>query len=680
MRGIIIIFLLLFAWAWLYISQNPGESWETILQKGFQLFEKEATDVLDTLAPMPSEDSPASPFGTSGSETTFDDELEEEKPKKKGWFNFSTPKKIKKSVPDNSVLLFLNNGQTISGKLIDETEDTYFVKYEGSTFEFNHSEVREIKRLGGSAIGEAQSNQVTLYLTNGGAISGELVSETSEKYIVRWQGTLTEFLIEEVERISRGESIESSDGIVVPEAPKEEWVYTHDIIIKMTNGEVMDVAIEQITNDIITFRTDIEGGGYIEQEINTANVEELFFNGIENTESRNIKKTLSDLFPKMQVYEEGNITLFTDSYATVVKKYLKSLRQEQTEIYMQFYPILKSRSQDMQHFVVIFDNPEEYIEFALADGVPGWMAPGYFNPETHVLFLYNMVGDRMQDFIKALMNNVYGGQIDMAVDYIESRVDQRYHVFIEGQAKGFKDKYWEYFDWWLGVLRKTTVMVMRHEFAHEFFSNWKLVAVNVSTLEDDSVKDLEGKKKFLETEDDDEKIKILTELATLRSNEPPPEMKAANSWLAEGLATYCETSPIGSSNGERIFGFQDMMRQNAFFPLGQLTVYKIGSFPGVYHEAMLHAYSQSWALVNFLMHRYPNQFMEYVLKMGAKPPEGDEDLQWLISIIGKDSRTIETELIEYMEQFPEEEDPFMTLIEKRRKLRDSLVNFGHVKA
>ena len=526
-------------------------------------------------------------------------------------------------------------------------------------------------------------NMVILYLANGGAISGELVREDADRYIIKFQGGLTEFKAHEVKHVQRGEKIQTRDGLFVADVPEGEvnkWSYTNDVIMQLTNGEIVDAAIRSIGKDSITVCYDFEDGGSIEQDIMRSEIEYLLFKPIINQRSNDIEESLKGLFPDMQFYTEGNITIVTDSYITWVRRYKQVLHHVQTEIYCKFYNLFKTQKQHAQNFVVIFDNPADYIEYAIADGVPGWIVPGYFSPKTKVLYLYNMIGDEMEGFINALMNNVYGKAIDNLAERVESVVDKRYHVFVEGQAKGIKDKFWRYFDWFMGRLRRTTFAILRHEFSHELFSNWELVAVVVSKLDEKGIPDLKKKKKFLETTDVKEKRRILRELITLKSEEALPEMQAANSWLAEGLATYCETDPIGTQNDERIYGFQQMIKNNALFPLEQLTVYKIGSFPGVYHEAMLHAYSQSWALVMFLMDTYPGRFMQYIQKIAEQTPQENEDIEWLIEAIGKDARTIEAELIEYMKQFPQVEDPYMEQIDEMKRLHDSLVNFGSVNA
>jgi hypothetical protein len=131
------------------------------------------------------------------------------------------------------------------------------------------------------------------------------------------------------------------------------------------------------------------------------------------------------------------------------------------------------------------------------------------------------------------------------------------------------------------------------------------------------------------------------------------------------VATYCEKRPLGGENERWLFLYQEMAREGSIYPLESLTVYKMGSFPGVCTKGMLYSYAQSWALVTFLMDRYPEQFMEYQRRMAGTTAKGFEDITWLVASTGKDIRALEAEFTDYMKRFNEAEDPdvdeFMSL-------------------
>lgn len=530
-----------------------------------------------------------------------------------------------------------------------------------------------------TSVTKSNASSITLYLKNGGAITGDLVQKTDKGYHILWAGQSTYFAHAEIERVSSEDSVESNDGIFV--AAKEDddgaWTYTHDVVVQLMNGEVLDASINMVTEERVICRQTFEEGGYVEQEVAREKVDAVLFKPVENEQSAEIRTMLEGLFPDMTVYDDGNVTILSDSYVTRVNLYKKLLRRHQTEIYLQFFDLFKDKKSTLQNFIVIFDNPEAYMEYAASDGVPGWLAPGYYSPDTHVLYLFNMAGDSMETYVNGFMESLFGTQkqLDAALD---THVQERYQVFVKGQIQGVKNKFWKYVDWYMSGLRNTTEMILRHEFAHEMLSNWGLVAVTVSRLSDEAKEEAKKKKKFLQAETDAAKEKALAELMHSRSDDEVPDVKVANSWLAEGTATFCETEMLGQENNERLYAFQKMMRNNLFMPLEQLTVYKIGSFPGVCNEVMLYAYAESWALVTYLMHHYPAQFMQYMQRVAEKEPEGNEDVLWLEETIGKDRRTMEEELQAFMKTFPEVVDPFMEFIDKRDELKNSLMSFGDV--
>ncbi|MCK5343370.1 MAG: hypothetical protein KAR20_08190, partial [Candidatus Heimdallarchaeota archaeon] len=381
--------------------------------------------------------------------------------------------------------------------------------------------------------------------------------------VIKWHGQITKFKREEIARIDGGNKTNSEDGMIVPEtAAEEEWVYENDIVIKLTNGEVLDSLVSSVAEDTIILRKIFEDGGFVEQDIEREKVEYFIFKPLRNDESKQIRATMREYFPGMRFCEAGNITLITDSYITSVKRYKQILLQAQTNVYCKFFNLFKGREQTVQNFVVVFDSYEKFVEYAAADGVPGWLVLGYFSPTKKVLHLYNMIGDQIQVYVKSIFEG-----FDNHVDGIKDCVDERHHRTIDGQAKGYRDKYAAYYDWWINGLRKTTFSTLRHEFGHEMFSNWGLQMVIASKMvESRTNEEIEKKKKYLEAATVEEKKKRLMDLVNMHSDEEFPEIDAANSWLAEGTATYCELDQLGGENERWIFEFQEMMRDDMFLP------------------------------------------------------------------------------------------------------------------
>lgn len=513
-------------------------------------------------------------------------------------------------------------------------------------------------------------NMVTLYLKNGSAISGELAGETPTQYLVSWQGGLVSFMKSEVEKIDRKTVLPGMIQLNFQE-PEKEWPYQNPVVIKLTNGEILDAAIKTATRSQVVTKQALEGGGFIEQDIDRKKVESLLFKPVENPESKKIEENLKKQFSKMKFYREGNVTLVTDSYKTWVDQYKKIIRQAYTDIYLDFFQLFKGKEQKVQNFVVVFDDRVDFIEYAFTDGVPGWMVLGYFAPDDEVLYLFNALGDSFSDYIKEAIVGQTGKAIDQVADQIKQQVDNRYGVFVDGQAQDVKDKFGSAYNLIRGQFRNMTESTLRHELTHEVFHNWGLQSIIISKIEKGNEQLLKKKKEYIETKDYKAKRKLLQEMLALRGDERDIEMNAANSWFAEGSATFCETPQAGDQNNRWLYIFQEMVRKGSVYPIAQLTVYKMGSFPGVYPLAMLDAYAQSWAFMHFLMNRYPDPLMVYLERMSKETPQEHEDLKWLEEAIGKNEKMLESEFLEYMKQFEPLEDPDIEMYNLFRQVFES---------
>jgi len=428
----------------------------------------------------------------------------------------------------------------------------------------------------------------------------------------------------------------------------------------LKNGTTMDGLIKDFKSGEVVLDYS-QGEGSIEIGVTENRIENLLFKPIVTKESRKIEKKLKRKFPEMKFYTEGDITIITDSYPKWVKECQKTIRTTYTEIYLKFYPLFKNKKPARQNFIVIFDNYEDFVDHAIKDGIPGWAVLGYYHTEDKVLYLFNVIGDKFAKLIYEMFIGVTEKIIDEQVRQIKSQTDQRVHAVIDGQAKNIKDKYWRIYNLITSEARNETLSTLRHEFTHGIFSNWGIQNIKVSLSEKSKKKLNKKKKEIFESKDKETKQKWFENLLMLNKEGEPLEMKGANSWLVEGLATYCETYPIGKQNDRWLFLFQEMEKENKIYPVETLTFYKIGSFPGMYAMAMLNAYAQSWAFTTFLMEKYPHSLLVYMEKTASEIVRTDqEDLDLLLSCLGKDAKTIDQEFLNFMqEKYKQLEDPFV---------------------
>lgn len=514
---------------------------------------------------------------------------------------------------------------------------------------------------------EESGKAVTLVLKHGGTITGTLIKKDAKSYTIMWKDS--EYVIDARQVRSVEEKSEKEAG----------WPYKNDVVVRNMDGIVLDGKISAVDKDGIKMVFD-EGGGELEMGVARKDIDYLLFAPVCNRQAREIDARLKAEFPKMKFYREGNVTMVTDSYATSVNAYKKVIRSQYTDLYLKFFKLFKGKSPKNQTFVVVFDDFNAYVEYAATDGVPGWLAIGYFSPTSKVLYIFNAFGERLEKLIFEIVASHTGRFNDALIDPAKKSIDQRYHVFIEGIGKEITDKIWEGYNVYKNELREMTFSTLRHELTHEIFHNWGFQSIVLSRPNKALTQKISEKKKaFLETTDMAKKKELFRTLMKLQKKEYEGyEAEAAQSWLAEGIATYCETDPIGSVDESWLYGYQEMVRKNEVNPLEFLTNFKMGSFPGLCSKGMLNSYAESWAFTTFLMNKYPDQFMEYQRQMSelatkpASAKKDGEEFALLLKALNKDLPTLEKEFKEYMASYAAAEEPSVKRFMRYQQIEDDL--------
>ena len=504
------------------------------------------------------------------------------------------------------------------------------------------------------------ADSIALYLKNGSLISGRLIREMPNEIIISWEGGDVGFSRAEIERIEYGQVVQKEEGLLFEVEKEKGWEYKNDVVVQMTNRTIIDAKIIAVTPETITIRHMLEEGGAIEQEISRTKVENILFKSVENELSVEVEKNIKEKFPNMQFNKNGLFTIVSDSSNIWIKEYKKILQNHLTDYYLTYFSLLKDRKPMLQHFIVIFDSFNDYADYAITDGVPAWMMPGYFHSLDKTLYMSNSMGDEVSDLLYEILLAKSREVIGEVEDVIKGQINKRYHIFLEGQAGYIKAKLVQIHNIIKNRLKVMTFTILKHEFTHELFHSWGLQTVITSKTKLSPIELSKKKGKYMKTKNIENKRKLLMGLLNQnRDTGEAMEAEAANSWLVEGTATYSETDPIGSISDNWLYVFQEARKNGMIVPLEQLTVYKLGSFPGVASAPKYYAYAQSWAFTFFLMRNYQDEFMKYIEKMVDQKASGVQDITWLLEALGKDLREIENEFLEYMDQFEELESPEM---------------------
>jgi hypothetical protein len=400
------------------------------------------------------------------------------------------------------------------------------------------------------------------------------------------------------------------------------------------------------------------------------------FRPIHNARSEEIRKTLATVFPRMSWYDEGMFTIVTDSIPPVVQGYRLAIRELATDWYLTFHPLTRNRRPQVQQYMVIFDDWPSYIDYAFSDGVPGWVSVGYFQPQSQVLYTFNMVGQWFSELLEeAFLSDIRGAR-DRVTEDLKGH---RYEAFIKGQLSEFLQRYETTHATLRQMYRQESIDTLRHELTHAMFHNWGLQMIVLSRVPEADEETAKKKRQYLEAADPQQKRQILEELLDTKKEKGLPEMQAANSWAVEGLAGFMEPTPVGALLVSRLESLEEARRNGQMLPLEFLNVFKIGSFRGMTTHSKMYAYAQSWALVHFLMQRYPEGFLAYLDRVAGEQPQDDEDtLEWLLEAVGQDQRSLEREFLAHVEAFPHEDPLWLKQMQMFLDLRQELLHQLHV--
>jgi len=409
----------------------------------------------------------------------------------------------------------------------------------------------------------------------------------------------------------------------------------------------------------------------------------LIFAPVCDKESEEAESRLKVLFPKMTVLREDNFTLFTDSKPQEIKAYTRELNKFYTELYFKFFKLFRGRNQQGQNFVVLFDDGKDFYKYAYAS-TGDYRMVGFFMPTDRTLYIYNIWGGQLEKAYYDRVSKLCQEFENAAARDKESIKDSGADIVIDGYYKEMGDVAWNWYSLHKNLAADYTTEVMRHEFTHEVFHNWGLQSIITAKVDIDKTEVAKKEKEImdaLESQDKDKMEETFKELFKLtKEYRESLRVTVSNSWLAEGLAQYCETVPIGSVNAQCLSSFQEMRKKDAANPVEFLTNFATGSFAGLDYKGMLDNYAESWAFASFLMERYEEQFIKYQalradrIAKGEPDLKGADDFSLLLNCIRKSAPELEKEFAEYMAAFKKIDDPFVAKVMAYEKIVEDFRN------
>ncbi len=498
----------------------------------------------------------------------------------------------------------------------------------------------------------------TIYLKNGNGMSCQIKSENKTSVTVIWEGMEMTLKRSEIKSIDTGKKLEG-DGMVIVDKAAAAKIYKNNPVVHLQNGQIIDGKISDIKKDVVVIAQDLGGGAFAYQDIPWKKIEKLDFKVMRAAEDQKRQEEIAAAFPKMKSTELGFVTLFTDTDGASLKEIKKMITDQCGLIYSEFFELFKDRSPQGQIFVVAFDQYEEYAKEAAVHGVPAQMCPGFFDPQAKTLFMMNFMGDQFSGYITEAVAGVQKFADSMSQTAEKSK-NASYALRVQGLSQEIKERVERALSYIRSIFSDIAVVTLRHEITHGVFNNFGLQSVDLSKSSVDAKN---------EAPSEDKKQFIMSLLEARSQKAKAENIVASNSWFVEGTAEYASTTAAGLPNDERLYLLKETKAKNELWPLSQLTVFKMGSFPGICSEAMLSGYAQSWGFVGFLMKNYHAPFLKYLKRISSEKSGQSDDYNWLLEALGKDAKTIEKEWSDYIDTLPKAEDP---LLEQKFKVHDML--------
>jgi hypothetical protein len=129
-------------------------------------------------------------------------------------------------------------------------------------------------------------------------------------------------------------------------------------------------------------------------------------------------------------------------------------------------------------------------------------------------------------------------------------------------------------------------------------------------------------------------------------------------WVSEGIAIYFETPDLQSSKGWSGIGkvhrsrLTDFRRSLAARPKDSLSTLFADDKRFRQTQSAPIAYAESWALIHFLLKRYPRQLQDYLRLLSEKKPlffdSPEVRLQEFRRCFGKDPSELDSEFLRYV--------------------------------
>jgi len=450
-------------------------------------------------------------------------------------------------------------------------------------------------------------------LTNGGVMQGRIVSETDQEVKIEWQDGIVGFYKNEVIKIERDifsdQATADAGDVHVPtffteEQIRRRWPDNAKHLVTLTNTERIGGTIKKLTDEILTLRQALEGGGAIEHDFEIARVEKIALWRPLSPDPNDGFEEFRASYPNMELIEKDYYRILSSEQdALDLKNFLKTLNHFYHDFLFHFFDLIDQTENPPPLDVIMYGSREEFDKALEEVGYNARSNPiGFYEYNSRKLVFYNTKSELAVQLLLAKSRQRQTEIADLKKQYssgLHSSVDQAQE---QAEKKELEV---------LAYARTQSFTVLRHEGGHQLFH-----ALNLT-----------------------------------------PKEVYMGGWLIEGLAVYCETNPIGEISAEKVMALRYGLEKGDLMPIEYLVNFAMGS--GFHRMDPLYAqvaYAESWAFVSFLMKKgYRDGFFKFIRAIKHQGPEyeahGERAL--LEKHIGKNLKELGADFESYMKKLVE---------------------------
>ena len=454
-----------------------------------------------------------------------------------------------------------------------------------------------------------------IVLTNGGVLQGKIIDESEDLIRIELSDGVVGFQKTEIQLVERNISQKQASlgegDVHVPTFRSEDpdWPAgtIHRVLLK--NGEWVNGRIVKKTEDQMTVRHELDGGGAIELDLDLDQIEKIALWPPPETDDRERLRDFIALYPSLQLMRKGYYTLLSSEQDPAdLRIYIRTLSQFYHDFLLHFFDLIDVNQPHEPLDVIVFGTRSEFEQVLREIGYNEKSnLIGFYHFDVKKLVFYNVKTDAAVRQGLQMTN-----QMRSQVDALRS-VAQRSSSSSIGDIPG-------------GVLEQAADEIGRQE----------LQILSAASIENIHVIRHEGGHQLFH-------LLGIT-----------PSGVYSGGWLIEGLATYCEPEPIGDVQVYKLMDLRFELEKNELMPLEYLLNFAQGmslhKLDPLYARI---AYAESWAFIYFLMHQgYREAFFNFLKEMRTQGKDYDSHVErrLLEKHLGKDLKTLEQEFVPFVKK------------------------------